>query len=66
MADYRYSLGGMSEEQRRRVQKLNNVFSPIPITVTDQEIIIGFGDETDDCTVWRDLYRILGHNAHCV
>lgn len=66
MADFTYSLAGMTEDQRRLLQKLNNVFSPIPITVTGNELIIGFGDETEDGTVWRDLYRAHGHRAHCV
>jgi len=66
MTDFKFCLDAMPEDQRRYVQKLNNIFSPIPITVTDQAMIIGFGDQAEETAVWRDLYRAHGHTAHCV
>jgi hypothetical protein len=65
MTDFRFSLAEMPEDQRRQVRKLNAIFSPLPITVTDTEMIIGYGDHTVEGEVWQDLYRALGPGAHC-
>ncbi len=66
MAVYRFNLENAAPEQRPLIARLNKVFSPIPITVTANEMIIGFCEEAEDQQVWRKLYDKLGHDAHCV
>ncbi|MDT8902285.1 hypothetical protein [Anaeroselena agilis] len=66
MAVYRFNLENTAPGHRPLIARLNKIFSPIPITVTDNEMIIGICEEAEEQQVWRKLYDKLGHGAHCV
>lgn len=66
MAVYRFNLENAAPEQRPLIARLNKIFSPIPITVTDNEMIIGFCEEAEEQQVWRKLHGALDYDSHCV
>ncbi|MDR7867223.1 MAG: hypothetical protein RIN56_10415 [Sporomusaceae bacterium] len=64
MAVYRFNLENAAPWQLPLIARLNKVFSPIPITVTANEMIIGFCEEAEEHHVWQKLG--LDHDSHCV